>query len=257
VARAERRAEIRDEVARRLTDVVKATRDFDAMLAAVDAATAAVEGYAARGGEHADEYREYVEFLRWIREGNFVFLGSAATTCATRSSRERRIRLGILADTESSQYAAPRPLAELSDELRARVWRAAAGREQGEPREHGAPPRAHGLRGGEEAGRGGDIVGEWRFLGLFTSQAYSQSPSEVPVLRLKLRRILEASGTRPGSHDYKEIISIVASMPKEELFQASAEQLHGEVNAVLGQLFSNEVRVSLRPDPLRTESPPW
>jgi glutamate dehydrogenase len=255
VARAERGDEIRGEVARRLTDVVKATRDFDAMLAAVDAATAAVEGYAARGGEHVAEYREYVEFLRWIREGNFVFLGFRGYDVRDEVlSVDPGSGLGILADSESSAYAAPRPLAELSDELRARVVGGPLLVVSKANRESTVHRRARmdyvGVKKLDEAGR---IVGEWRFLGLFTSQAYSQIPSEVPVLRLKLRRILEASGTRPGSHDYKEIISIVASMPKEELFQASAEQLHGEVNAVIGQLFSNEVRVSLRPDPLRTE----
>ena len=255
VARPERRAEIRDEVARRLTDVVKATRDFNAMLAAVDAATAAVEGYAARGGEHTDEYREYVDFLRWIREGNFVFLGFRGYDVHDeRLSVDAGSGLGILADSESSAYAAPRPLAELSDELRARVVGGPLLVVSKANRESTVHRRARmdyiGVKKLDDAGK---IVGEWRFLGLFTSQAYSQSPSEVPVLRLKLRRILEASGTRPGSHDYKEIISIVASMPKEELFQASAEQLHDEVNAVLGQLFSNEVRVVLRPDPLRTE----
>ncbi len=255
VARPERRDEIRDEVARRLTDVVKATRDFDAMLAAVDAATAAVEGYAARGGEQADEYREYVDFLRWIREGNFVFLGFRGYDVRDEVlSVDAGSGLGILADAESSAYAAPRPLAELSDELRARVVGGPLLVVSKANRESTVHRRARmdyvGVKKLDEAG---NIVGEWRFLGLFTSQAYSQIPSDVPVLRLKLRRILEASGTRPGSHDYKEIISIVASMPKEELFQASAEQLHDEVNAVLGQLFSNEVRVSLRPDPLRTE----
>jgi glutamate dehydrogenase len=100
----------------------------------------------------------------------------------------------------------------------------------------------------------GNIAGEWRFLGLFTSQAYAQSPAEVPILRHKLRTILAESGARPGSHDYKEIISTLQEMPKEELFQASAQQLRAEVAAVVSHLFSGDVRVVLRPDPLRGEA---
>ncbi|HEX8830657.1 MAG TPA: NAD-glutamate dehydrogenase domain-containing protein, partial [Longimicrobium sp.] len=49
-------------------------------------------------------------------------------------------------------------------------------------------------------------------------------------------------------------ISILQELPKEELFQASTGQLRDEVNAVLGHLFSDDVRVALRPDPLRGDT---
>jgi glutamate dehydrogenase len=255
VGNAERRAEIRDQVRRRLSDVVEATRDFHAMLEALDQATQALAGYAARGGASAAEYEEYVEFLRWLREGHFVFLGFRAYDVRDQVlSVDAGSGLGILAGAGSSAYAEPKPLADLPEELRARVVGGPLLVVSKANRESTVHRRARmdyvGVKKLDEAG---NIVGEWRFLGLFTSQAYAQSPAEIPVLRLKLRHILEASGTRPGSHDYKEIISIVASMPKEELFQASSEQLHEEVSAVLGQLFSDEVSVSLRPDPQRAE----
>ncbi|MDP9348749.1 MAG: NAD-glutamate dehydrogenase, partial [Gemmatimonadota bacterium] len=97
----------------------------------------------------------------------------------------------------------------------------------------------------------GEVVGERRFLGLFTSRAYAEHAETTPILRRKLARILDASGTRPGSHDYKEIITIVNSMPKEELFQASADELQDEVQTVLAHLFTDEVKVMIRPDRLR------
>jgi glutamate dehydrogenase len=255
VVRPERRAEIRDEVARRLTDVVEATRDFHAMLGALDEATQAMAGYAARGGAQAQQYGEYVEFLRWLRGGNFVFLGFRSYDLRGEMlSVEAGSGLGILADTESSAYAEPKPLSGLPEELRARVVGGPLLVVSKANRESTVHRRARmdyiGVKKLDEAG---NVAGEWRFLGLFTSQAYAQSPAEIPVLRQKLASILEASGTRAGSHDYKEIISIVASMPKEELFQASTEQLRDEVSAVLGQLFSDEVSVALRPDTLRSE----
>jgi glutamate dehydrogenase len=255
VVRPERRAEIRDEVARRLSDVVEATRDFHAMLGALDEATQAMAGYAARGGAQAQQYGEYVEFLRWLRGGNFVFLGFRSYDLRGEMlSVQAGSGLGILADTESSAYAEPKPLSGLPEELRARVVGGPLLVVSKANRESTVHRRARmdyiGVKKLDEAG---NVAGEWRFLGLFTSQAYAQSPAEIPVLRQKLASILEASGTRPGSHDYKEIISIVASMPKEELFQASTEQLRDEVSAVLGQLFSDEVSVALRPDTLRNE----
>jgi glutamate dehydrogenase len=108
VARPERRDEIRDEVARRLTDVVEATRDFHAMLEALDAATAAVADYAGRPGENAHEYAEYVAFLRWLRDGNFVFLGARAYTVSGGVLQvDAHSGLGILADEESSATPSP------------------------------------------------------------------------------------------------------------------------------------------------------
>src|SRR5690606_6510509 len=84
----------------------------------------------------------------------------------------------------------------------------------------------------------GRVVGERRFLGLFTSKAYAEHADAIPILRHKLEGILRASGALPGSHDYKEIITIFNSMPKEELFQASLDELEREVQTVLEVLFS-------------------
>ena len=97
----------------------------------------------------------------------------------------------------------------------------------------------------------GNVAGEYRFLGLFTSKAYTENAETIPILRRKLDDILSASSSSPGSHDYKEIITIFNSMPKEDLFQASREELEKEVQTVLSLLFSDDVHVTLRPDPLR------
>jgi glutamate dehydrogenase len=71
----------------------------------------------------------------------------------------------------------------------------------------------------------GEVVGERRFLGLWTSAAYSRTPREIPLLRDKLRRVIEASGFRPGSHGSKALIHILDTYPRDELFQASIEDL--------------------------------
>ncbi|HSU14266.1 NAD-glutamate dehydrogenase [Longimicrobium sp.] len=260
VPRRERAAEIREEVRRRLSDVVEATRDFAAMVRQVERVQAAVAGYVRRFPDRAREYGEYLEFLGWLREGNFVFLGARAYEIAGEGEQavvrvEKGSGLGILADEDRSQYADPQRIGTMQPALRERVLRgpllivSKANRES----------TVHRLArmdyiGVKRLDEQGNVVGEWRFLGLFTSQAYGQNPAEIPIVRHKVRSLLEQDGARPGSHDYKEIISILHEMPKEELFQASTGQLRDEVDAVLGHLFSDEVRVVLRPDPLRNEA---
>ena len=256
----ERADQVRAEVERRLTDVVEATRDFRAMVDELERVRGAMAGYVRRFPERADEYGEYLEFLGWLRQGNFVFLGYRAYEIVQQDGQaairvEPGSGLGILAGEEQSTYAAPRPVSEMEPDLRARL--------EGGPlllvskanREATVHRRARmDYVGVKRLDEQGNVAGEWRFLGLFTTQAFAQSPAEIPILRQKRRRVLDESGARPGSHDYKEIISTLHEMPKEELFQASAAQLRDEVNAVVSHLFSGDVRVVLRPDEFRGES---
>ncbi len=97
----------------------------------------------------------------------------------------------------------------------------------------------------------GSVAGEHRFIGLFTSKAYSEDAENIPILRLKLRQILEESGVREGSHDYKEIITIFNSLPKEELFLVSAGEAGADIRTVLTSYNTAGVRVTLREDPLQ------
>jgi glutamate dehydrogenase len=71
----------------------------------------------------------------------------------------------------------------------------------------------------------GRVIGEQRFLGLWTSAAYSRNPREIPLLRDKLRRVIANSGLRPESHGGKALVHILDTYPRDELFQSSLEDL--------------------------------
>ena len=71
------------------------------------------------------------------------------------------------------------------------------------------------------------------FLGLPTSRAISQEVSSIPILRKKLALLLESEGALPNSYDHKEILSLVSSIPKSELFQATLSHLQEAVKTVL------------------------
>jgi glutamate dehydrogenase len=254
-----RRERITAEVSRRLADVVDATSDFDAMLRELEDGARTMEAYAERHPERADGFREQAAFLRWLAEGNFVFLGYRAYVVEGEED-DARLRvvpesgLGILRDAERSAYRTPVAVGDLPPELRARVLDGPTlivSKANAEATVHRRARMDYvGVKTLDEQGR---IRGERRFLGLFTSQAYAATVSDVPLLRGKMDRILENSGARPGGHDYKEIVTIVNTMPKEELFEASVEQLEQEVQAALDSLFSEEVRVVLRRDEPRGE----
>jgi len=98
-------------------------------------------------------------------------------------------------------------------------------------------------------GRDGVPVLEKRFLGLFTSAAYSSSPRTIPVLRLKIRKIMEESGLDPRGHRSKSLQHILNTLPRDDLFQASVEELRVIAYGILDLQERHRVRLFCRLEP--------
>jgi glutamate dehydrogenase len=94
----------------------------------------------------------------------------------------------------------------------------------------------------------GEPVGEYRFLGLYTHEAYHESIARIPVLRRKLAEVLERSGAAPDSHDAKDLTEILEAYPREELFQISADELTPIALGVLHLRSHPRTRLFLRKD---------
>jgi glutamate dehydrogenase len=94
----------------------------------------------------------------------------------------------------------------------------------------------------------GEAVGEWRFLGLYTSQVYSARPHEIPVVRRKVANILDWASFPRDSHDAKNLLAILETYPRDELFEASADELYPLVMSILGLQERRQVRLFVRHD---------
>ncbi|EDP62852.1 NAD-glutamate dehydrogenase [alpha proteobacterium BAL199] len=79
----------------------------------------------------------------------------------------------------------------------------------------------------------GKVIGEHRFIGLFTSVAYNQSPKEIPLLRQRVAKLVARAGFRPASHDGKALVNLLETFPRDELFQASEDELFQAAIGVL------------------------
>ncbi|HET7172770.1 MAG TPA: NAD-glutamate dehydrogenase [Nocardioidaceae bacterium] len=79
----------------------------------------------------------------------------------------------------------------------------------------------------------GDVVGERRFLGLFSSAAYTESVTRIPLLRDRVAEVLNRSGFSELSHSGKTLMDILENYPRDELFQPSVEELAPIAEAVL------------------------
>jgi glutamate dehydrogenase len=95
----------------------------------------------------------------------------------------------------------------------------------------------------------GHIVGEWRFLGLYTTVAYHAHPRGIPVLRHKFNRVLARAAFPPGDHAYKALIDILETYPRDELFQITEDELFAIAIGILHIGERPQVRLFVRRDP--------
>ena len=82
----------------------------------------------------------------------------------------------------------------------------------------------------DEAGR---VVGQRRFVGLFTSTVYTTSPARIPILRRKVNAIVARAGAGRGSHDEKALVHILETFPRDELLQVDVETLSEIASGIL------------------------
>ncbi|HYH88575.1 MAG TPA: NAD-glutamate dehydrogenase [Solirubrobacteraceae bacterium] len=243
-------AELEEALRRVLSDVRATVHDFPSM---ADRARRMVQLAGAGASRYSDEeVDETVAFLEWLLHDNFIFLGYReyrfrdGTIAAVRDSG-----LGILADTEQSSFAKPVPIDSLPEGVRERALDGdllIVSKTNRRARVHRNVRMDYvGVR---RISHEGEIVGEARMLGLFTTKAYAEPASQTPLLHRKLRQILRSEDLIEGSHDYKAAVSLFDSFPKDELFAASTTDLRGAVVALLG-LQGEQVRLLGRRDPDR------
>lgn len=97
----------------------------------------------------------------------------------------------------------------------------------------------------------GNVIGEKRFLGLFTSAAYSENPRKIPFIRLKIRRVIERSHRDPSGHRGKALLHILDAFPRDELFQSTIQDLVRTTSGILNLQDRQRVRFFLRRDAFR------
>ncbi|MET0151006.1 MAG: NAD-glutamate dehydrogenase domain-containing protein, partial [Candidatus Binatia bacterium] len=226
-----------------LGDVQAATDDYSKMRARLEAVRGEL---GSASGPEADEARQ---FLGWLGDGNFVFLGYAGVERSNiggraRSRLEEATALGILRAPARAREVAAR---DLQDDSAAsgRQVRLTVTRSGVDATVHRFAPMDLVIVPRVDAS--GPPGGEHRFWGLFTSKAHGDTPAEIPVLREKLARVLVGEQALPDSHDAREIVAIFEAMPKVELFQMTPEELRAEVATVRSLGPGEGVRVRLHP----------
>ncbi len=93
-----------------------------------------------------------------------------------------------------------------------------------------------------------EVVGERRFLGLFSSAAYTESLTRIPVIREKAQQVIDDAGFDPLSHSGKALMDVLETYPRDELFQTPIEELVPIAEAVLHTRERRQLRLFVRRD---------
>jgi glutamate dehydrogenase len=94
----------------------------------------------------------------------------------------------------------------------------------------------------------GNVVGERRFLGLFTTAAYLSSVKELPVVSRKVAEVMERADVPVTSHSGKDLMAILETYPRDELFQIRTDDLYVTSMAVLRLAGRRRLRLFARRD---------
>ncbi len=177
----------------------------------------------------ADEVEEARRFLEWLDDGNFIFLGYRRYGFETREGKDflppdASSGLGILRQMSADATQRGRePLSEKDSEYARRRDLLIITKANSRSVIH--KPVQMDRIGVKHYDKDGNLIGEDRFLGLFTSAAYSRSVREIPMLRLKFNRVMDRSGLDPHTHNGKALVDILENFYRDEFLQITDSDL--------------------------------
>ena len=232
----------REKIEEILENIATVVQDWKSMIKLAKVATKQLN-------KSSDEIRE---FMSWIIDGNFILLGAKEFSVEkatkdkyclegvgdglgvfrSRQSDFRPLVANSSVDEVCGAVKNPYVIEILKSRYRSRIHRAT---------------NAERIRI-QKISDDGKVVGEYRFVGLFTSSAYNCNISQIPLIRNKAAKVIKDSGYVPASHNYKDLVSVLASYPRDELFQISPEDLLKNTVGIVAICGRSQVRFFARKD---------
>ncbi|MES2826234.1 MAG: NAD-glutamate dehydrogenase [Pseudomonadota bacterium] len=233
-----------------LAELVTVVNDFQPMLQAVQATEANLEY--AKESVAAANITESKKFLTWLCDNNFTFLGYKEYDFVKQGSKNSlrenaQKRLGVFAHKGGAEdyseitdlnsgiarfHLAPQVLTFSKSSVRSRIHRQAYS-------DYVVVKRFNAK---------GEMIGEARFLGLYTSHVYTMNPGKIPLVRDKVSKVFDRSGLSRNSHDGKSLLQILETFPRDELFLSNSSELYETVTGVAQINERYQVRLFMRRD---------
>ncbi|MDZ7825833.1 MAG: NAD-glutamate dehydrogenase [Gammaproteobacteria bacterium] len=236
-----------DDLHETMADVGRVVADFRPMRARVQAMIEELE----RGVPHQDpeDVAEAQAFLEWLLDDHFTFLGYREFEI-TDDAEVRQVlgpELGVLRPPR--RPARTRRLADMRPSIRdfllePRLLQFSKGGTRSRVHRPAYPDHVAVKRFDAE----GRVIGECGVLGLWTSNVYMEMPGRIPLLRRRVETIMERSGFDPAGFDGKVLRQVLATYPRDELFQSDPDELYDTVLRITHNHERNRLQVFVRED---------
>ncbi|KZY69836.1 MULTISPECIES: NAD-glutamate dehydrogenase [unclassified Oleiphilus] len=234
-----------------LSEVADAVDDYDEMLGRV---TAITDSWKEKGHSRATEKEllEATAFLSWLSDNRFSFLGYIEYDLKKTKTKSLLVRnddsaLGILKHAHRTQENLD--LAEIPESVAEHILRPdillfAKSSRRARVHRPAYPDYIVVKRFNDD----GEVIGERRFIGLYTARVFNEEVSRIPFLREKAKEAIDLSGYNEKDHSGKEFRQLLETFPRDELFQVSTERLTSALQAALYAQERRKVDVYMRED---------
>lgn len=202
------------------------------------------------GKASKEEITEVTEFLNWLVKDNFTLLGyrsydinpvkgdyqivgqKDSALGLMRRSEPRDLMLSELPERGRLQALSNSLLILTKTNNKSRVHR----------------PAYIDYIGIKRFDKSGKVVGEDRFIGLYSASLYNNSAADIPLLKSKLQQVMTRSEFAVGTHAYKALLNILETYPRDELIQANVDELLDVSMGVLQMQERDMTRLFIRQD---------
>lgn len=227
-------AKLTDELQQVLSEVEMVVADWAPMQTKLESAKDSILSIPFAIEAHVQQ--EAIEFVDWLTQHNFTLMGYRYYTVKPEdgdyiwqpqdisslgimlnTTRNRDRRISNLPSSARKATLSQHPLILTKTTSVSRVHR----------------PTHLDYVGIKEFNQGGQIVGEHRFLGLYSAALYNSSVTNIPVLKQKISQVCQLMNVEFGTHAYKATINILETYPREELLHSSSNELARIVKGIL------------------------
>ncbi|KAA2265239.1 NAD-glutamate dehydrogenase [Solihabitans fulvus] len=248
----DRARELENRLLTVLNDVREVVEDTEKMVGTATALADALE--ATPPALPADETTEGAKLLRWLAGGHFTFLGY------------RRYEV-VRDDPSTGGEAALRAVLASGlgvlrqDSLAARSLTAGpdAGAQAFAPEllvltQASAQSTVHRsiypyYVGVKTFDADGQVTGEHRFLGVFSTSALHEDVLDIPVIERRVREVIHRAGFPLQSYSGQRMLEVIQNYPRTELFSTDTDSLYATTTGVLALAERRRLRLFLRRDP--------
>ena len=231
---------LRDELTKTFQLIDNAVEDWPKLRNRVNETSANLKKY--QQLDKNPDCEDDAEFFNWLATGNFALLGY----CEFKVSKGRlselnaKSLLGILRDTDSLEGIIP------DTETGTQVD------------ESGLVITKANIHSPIHRGSYLDVIRVPKYtnsskctavrvvLGLFSSTAYNKSASSIPLLRIKIKRVLQKSRFSETTHSIRALTNIIDNYPRDLLFRVTIDELFEDVAGILELQERSRIKVFLR-----------